>query len=275
MHKVAVIRARQVSPLHCDTWGCRHKFPRNLRAIRLVCIIFAHTSQTMNSRSNNRKDSPANGILQTPSERSTAVTTDDLAEAWTDEWGVKYSPDHKRLLHAPWDFDGHYECPEGTETIGNEAFKRCTRLVSVSLPDSVTHIGEGAFAFCRALTHIRLSDALTHIGNKAFLCCNTLYGIKFPASLTHIESHSFTCCSALTYIDIPDRLTSIDSYAFAGCKALRNLNIPASLTHIGNKAFNGCTGLSDIAIAPDHPCYHLDGKTLRVLKTGQVICTLR
>lgn len=114
----------------------------------------------MNSRSNNRKDSPANGILQTPSERSTAVTTDDLAEAWTDEWGVKYSPDHKRLLRAPWDFDGHYECPEGTETIGN-------------------------------------------------------------------------------------------------------------------KAFNGCTDLSDIAIAPDHPCYHLDGKTLRVLKTGQVICTLR
>ena len=40
---------------------------------------------------------------------STVVTDQDLAEAVTDEYGVKYSPDGTRLLKAPEDLAEHYE----------------------------------------------------------------------------------------------------------------------------------------------------------------------
>ena len=38
-----------------------------------------------------------------------------------------------------------YVMPEGVETIDARAFSFCTKLLSVTLPDSVTAIGEDAF----------------------------------------------------------------------------------------------------------------------------------
>lgn len=52
---------------------------------------------------------------------STEVTEEDLANAWTDEFGVKYSPDRKRLLKAPKDIKV-YKIRETTKAICNFAF---------------------------------------------------------------------------------------------------------------------------------------------------------
>ena len=47
--------------------------------------------------------------------------------------------------------DGHAELPVGMTHVPDGAFKRCTDLTSVSLPDSVTAIGWGAFVGCSSL----------------------------------------------------------------------------------------------------------------------------
>ena len=61
----------------------------------------------------------------------TTVTEADLAEAVTDEYGVKYSPDGLRLLKAPpydlsdcfKDIYGCYAIKPGTKVICDNAFK--------------------------------------------------------------------------------------------------------------------------------------------------------
>ena len=56
---------------------------------------------------------------------STEVTEEDLANSWTDEFGVKYSKDRKRLLKAP-KYLKAYVIRSGTKVISDEAFSFCS-----------------------------------------------------------------------------------------------------------------------------------------------------
>ena len=79
---------------------------------------------------------------------STVVTEEDLANAWEDERGVKYSKDGKRLLEAPRDYLKRYTVRKGTKVICDRAFSWCESLTSITLPNSVTQIGDSAFSLC-------------------------------------------------------------------------------------------------------------------------------
>ena len=52
--------------------------------------------------------------------------------------------------------------------ISARAFKNCTQLTSVSIPESITYIGDEAFYQCTALTDAKLPSALRHLGLRAF-----------------------------------------------------------------------------------------------------------
>ena len=78
---------------------------------------------------------------------STEVTDEDLANAWTDEFGVKYSKDRKRLLNAP-DMIREYIVRDGTVVICERAFKGKRYLFSIGLPNSLKVIGDEAFCHC-------------------------------------------------------------------------------------------------------------------------------
>ena len=79
---------------------------------------------------------------------STKVTEEDLNEAITDEFGVKYSKDGRKLLKAPYELDSTYSIKEGVKIICEKAFFCCGSLSSVIIPDSVSRIGNGAFENC-------------------------------------------------------------------------------------------------------------------------------
>lgn len=64
--------------------------------------------------------------------------------------------------------------PDSVTTIGSQAFYKCSSLVSVVIPDSVTTIGSYAFYGCSSLTNIVIPDSVTSIGLSAFLSCNNL-----------------------------------------------------------------------------------------------------
>ncbi len=87
----------------------------------------------------------------------------------------------------------------GLKTVGNSAFKWCTRLESVDL-GSAEEIGDGAFSNCIALTTVTLPETLKKIGSGAFNNCESLTSIALPASLTEIGRGAFADCTAeLTY----------------------------------------------------------------------------
>ena len=135
-------------------------------------------------------------------------------------------------------------------SIGYEAFRGCTGLTSITIPNSVTSISDYAFRKCEGLTSIIVPYSVTSIGDYAFTSCSGLTNITLPNSVTSIGRGAFNGCTGLTSVTIPDSVTSISERAFAYCYGLINITIPNSVTSIGNYVFYKCARLTSIKI-PD------------------------
>ncbi len=138
--------------------------------------------------------------------------------------------------------------PNSVTSIGYGAFYQCSGLTSVNIPESVTFIGENAFLGCSGLTSLTIPESATSIGKYAFAGCSGLTSITIPSSWSSIGYGIFGDCTGLTSITIPDNIYNIDDVAFSGCTGLTSITIPNSVNGIGNQAFYGCTSLSSIII---------------------------
>jgi hypothetical protein len=101
--------------------------------------------------------------------------------------------------------------------IDNEAFRSCTELISVEIPNSVTTIGGLAFEHCSGLTSIEIPNSVTTIGWSAFSHCEGLLSLIIGKSVTSIDNTAFSGCSGLTSIEIPNSVTTIGEGAFYLC----------------------------------------------------------
>ena len=78
--------------------------------------------------------------------------------------------------------------------IGDQAFQGCSRLTSVTIPNSVTSIGHDTFRDCSSLTCVIIGSGVTSIGTGAFLGCSSLTSITIPNNVTSIGSYTFYRC---------------------------------------------------------------------------------
>ena len=199
-------------------------------------FVLAHAEQSLASTSfqllsTTRPEKPVVVPL------STKVTDEDRAEAYTDEYGVKFSPDRKRLLKAPRDLVS-YTIPSTVTAICDGAFYWCLRLSSLTIPNSVTTIGNRAFSRSCHFTSLTIPNSVTSIGDSAFESCSSLTSLTIPNSVTSIGNAAFWGCSSLTLLTISDSVTSIGNSAFSCCESLTTLTIPASVTTIGANPFS-------------------------------------
>ena len=97
-------------------------------------------------------------------------------------------------------------------SIGGEAFRQCSYLTSVTIPNSVTSIGDDAFRECSGLTSITIPNSVTSIGDDVFSYCSGLTSVTIPNSVTSIGNYAFVRCSGLTSVTIPNSVTSIGEY---------------------------------------------------------------
>ena len=114
----------------------------------------------------------------------------------------------------------------GGASIGDWAFRNCSDLASITIPDSVTSIGYSVFSGCSGLTSITIPDSVTSIGDWAFFGCSGLKSITIPDSVTSIGEYAFSGCSGLKRVSIPDGVTSIGWGVFSGCSGLTSITIP-------------------------------------------------
>ena len=133
-------------------------------------------------------------------------------------------------------------------SIGEWAFKSCSTLSSVIIPNSVTIIGNNAFLYCRGLTSVNIQGNITSIGSYAFADCSSLASLDIPSSVTSIGKYAFSGCSSLASVNIPIGITSIGDCTFQSCSSLKSIIIPTSVTNIGSSAFANCFDLTSVAI---------------------------
>lgn len=128
-------------------------------------------------------------------------------------------------------------------SINAYAFRSCSSLTSIVIPNGVTSIHSNAFYRCFSLTSIIIPDSVTSIDVNAFISCYSLTSIVMPNGVTSIGYSMFSACSALISIVIPNGVTSMGDSAFADCSSLTNIVIPNSVTSIGTTAFLSCYSL--------------------------------
>ena len=121
-------------------------------------------------------------------------------------------------------------------SIGKYAFRDCSGLTSVTIPNSVTSIGGYAFYGCSGLTSVTIPNSVTSIGGSAFYGCSGLTSVTIGNSVTSIGESAFSGCSGLTSVTIGNSVTSIGDYAFCGCSGLHSLTIGSGVLSIGNYA---------------------------------------
>ena len=67
-------------------------------------------------------------------------------------------------------------------SIGRAALQYCTRLTSVTIPNSVKSIGNNAFYGCTSLTSMTIPDSVTSIEDNAFMGCSDLTSVTIIAT---------------------------------------------------------------------------------------------
>lgn len=128
-------------------------------------------------------------------------------------------------------------------TIGSGAFRNCTKLPSVALPNTVTTIGDKAFQNCTRLSGAISLPNLAFLGSSAFENCEKLNEFNLP-NITSIATSAFSNSGIITLNT--GTLTAIDSHAFDGCDNLTNLPSMSKVITIGDSAFSGCSSLTAI-----------------------------
>lgn len=140
--------------------------------------------------------------------------------------------------------------PEGITSLPYSAFEGCSSLSSISIPQSVNSIGARAFYNCKSLTSAEIPISVTKIGNNMFYGCSKLATVSIPQGVTTIEENAFWGCSSLTTLQLPEELTLIGGSAFRNCSALTTIILPNGLTSLGQYLFSGCRNLSSVTL-PD------------------------
>ncbi len=147
--------------------------------------------------------------------------------------------------------------------IGQRAFRNCSSLVSVEIPETIEYLGYRAFAGCSNLKRNQ-KNGINYLGNSTnkYLCIENSYDdyleeaiidpncrvigeaafstawikkITFAqnGNLISLGQQCFEWCNSLTEVKIPSTVKYVADAVFVQCDNLEKLYIPSSVTKVG------------------------------------------
>lgn len=204
----------------------------------------------------------------------------DKEKTITDEFGVIYSLDGKRLLDGKHCTCKEYKIKEGTEFICNDAFRadimvrifnrKESDIEKITLPSTLVYfhissIPEGcsleslspnysiidellidirkqSIVKClnRYVQKVEIFEPIVEIEESAFINCRVLQEVILPDTIRIIGDSAFYNCEMLNKINLPDYVENISNCAFDHCESLHISHLPRNLSLIGNSAFGEC-----------------------------------
>ena len=162
-------------------------------------------------------------------------------------------------------------------SIGDDAFRDCSGLTSVTIPDSVTSIGDATFYRCTSITSITIGGGVTSIQDYAFGRCTSLTSITFEGDAPTFGTNVFSYSDSVTIyydsnysgwsstfagkpaVDINPMTFTLNSdgteYSVTNCdtSASGSLEIPSSfnslpVTSIDDYVFSSLTQIESVSI---------------------------
>ena len=121
-------------------------------------------------------------------------------------------------------------------------FDKCTDLLIVNSEernkDATLNLGWGAFRGCSNLMRMSLPEGTDSIYWYAFSGCSSLQNFYLPSSVRYIGQYAFNGMSLPDDFDLPSNLRCLDSQALQGVSNLTTLTFPARLDYIGSGVFD-------------------------------------
>lgn len=146
--------------------------------------------------------------------------------------------------------------PDSVVDIGSQAFYQCTGLARIAVPDSVTNISHQVFTYCTSLTNVAIGTGLATIGDQLFFLCTNLASFNVDSlnpAFSSLDGVLFDKTQSILIqypagkagsYNIPPRVTTVRSNAFEYSLRLSDLTMPDSVKEIGSGAFFHCANLT-------------------------------
>ena len=150
---------------------------------------------------------------------------------------------------------------DGVTAIGDQAFRGCLNLRSLTIPAGVGRIGDMAFVGCAKLGTIRLDK-----NNPYFVEED---GVLFNSDKTELVFYSPK--RAAKEYTVPDSVVRIAPGAFYGCKKLQTLHLPQSVAEIGVLSFTECASLKTVVLPEGQPHFSFVDGALVCLDTQELL----
>ena len=146
-------------------------------------------------------------------------------------------------------------------------------VVYNDLTYTVTSIGYQAFKDCSDLTSVRLPENIVYIMNEAFMNCTSLTSITIPSSVVTMYQNIFKGCTSLETINClwtTARSTNTNNFD-ASTYAIATLNVP-----LGSKSsYQGTTPWSNFSKIKETNKFMVDGIYYNVTGANTVEVTFR
>ncbi len=166
--------------------------------------------------------------------------------------------DYAEVIQCSKDARGEITIPDNingvtVNIIAEEAFKDCTGITAVTIPESVLKVNEYAFSGCTSLKTVKNRADLQWVADYAFSNCKSLEGFLNPVFVQGANVlRGCTSLKSLEIADLSDTLLSYNNYIFGlrfvDCPNLESVIIPESCILMNGLRLENCPALKEVII---------------------------